>query len=100
MGSCCSTHTKSDVIQQENIVINVTEIQQWNERREDILKNLEGLTELYASMDTRNERIKLIEQNIEIFKEFFNLPNIDKGLYEQIEYMFQVGLPRYIKPPK
>lgn len=76
------------------------EIEKWNIRREDVLKNLDGLTELYMSMDTRKERIKLIEENIEVFKDFFILQTVYGDIFQQIEYMFQDGLERYVKPKK
>jgi hypothetical protein len=96
MGNCFSV--KGDTIVVTNTI--QIEIDKWNERREEVIKFLDPLTELYIKMDTRKERLKLIEENIEVFKEFFNLPPIENGIYEQIEYMFRVGLHRYMKPPK
>ncbi len=99
MGNCFSV--KGDTIVGVMVTNTIQiEIDKWNERREEVIKFLDPLTELFESMDTRKERFKLIEENIEIFKEFFNLPPDRNGLYEQIEQMFRVGLHRYVKPPK
>jgi hypothetical protein len=99
MGSCYSSEDTTVV---QVVVANDVygEIEKWNKRREDVLKNIDSLTKFYMSMDTRNERLRLIEENLEVFQEFFNLPPVSSNILEQIEHMFQSGLRRYVKSSK
>jgi hypothetical protein len=97
MGSCCSHHEPVEVVIEND---SKKQIESWNHRREDVIKNLDALFALYISLNTRNEQIRLIEQNLEVFQEFFNLPPVHENIYEQIEHMFQVGLIKYVKPKK
>ena len=95
MGSCQSSEKEVEV---ENV--SHTVIEEWNSKREDVLKNVDGLTELFCSMETRKERYRLIEENLEVFQEFFNLPSMEGDMFQQIEHMFHSGLARYVKPPR
>ena len=94
---CCQSTEKVEV-KFENV--SQKAIEEWNTKREDVLKNVDALTELFCSMETRKERYRLIEENIEVFQEFFYLPSMEGDMFQQIEQMFHSGLARYVKPPK
>lgn len=103
MGSSCSRDDSTNKDKTLSVFVKndiYLEVEKWNNRREDVLKNLHSLSQLYMTMHTRKERIRFIEDNLEVFQEFFNLPHIEGDIFHQIEHMFQSGLQQYIKPKK
>jgi hypothetical protein len=96
MGACCSNHETVEVVIENDAR---AEIETWNHQREEVIKNIDALQELYFSIERHGERYQLIETNLHIFEKFFNIPPGD-NIFTRVEYMFQVGLQRYIKPAK
>lgn len=92
---CCQSHEDVDVVYKTNGAQEATNA--WNSRRADVIKNMEALSDLYFSIETDAERNRLIDENREIFTEFFNLPQGGSSFYVKVDTMIRQGLHKYVK---
>ena len=95
---CCHSHEQVEVVYQDNAAREAADA--WNSRRADVVKNLEALSDLYYSIESRAERNRLIDTNRAVFEEFFDLPPTGDSFQTKVDQMLRQGLHRYVKPVK